>query len=303
MTGEAETVEIRELAYFVAVAEELHFGRAARRLGIAQPPLSRAIKQLEHRVGGPLLERTTREVVLTPAGAVLLGEARKALDAAAAAMRRTRRAAHSGQRLVVALYASADSGMLSEILADYQARPGAIEVDVRVCGLAEAPAMLRDGSVDVAFLHSSATDLSGLDIEPILTERRIAVLSSTHRLAQRDHLSLAELRDEPMASWTVLQPDQTVGPNVRNNLANLIQLIALGSLVAVPKASVGLYAPKSLACVPVPDAPPATLTLGWQQDVRSPAVASFVRSATSIAASHQQRINKHPYEAVEKRSG
>jgi DNA-binding transcriptional LysR family regulator len=86
-------METRELRYFVAVAEELHFGRAAQRLGIAQPPLSRAIRQLERRLGVALLERTSRTVTLTEAGSVLLREGRAALDAVDAADRRTRRAA------------------------------------------------------------------------------------------------------------------------------------------------------------------------------------------------------------------
>src|SRR5205814_2281623 len=79
-------METRELAYFVAVAEELHFGRAAQRLGMAQPPLSRAIQQLERRMGVPLLERTSRGVILTPAGEVFLVESHKALDAVEAAV-------------------------------------------------------------------------------------------------------------------------------------------------------------------------------------------------------------------------
>ena len=86
-------METRELRYFVAVAEELHFGRAAQRLGIAQPPLSRAIQQLERRLGAALLDRTSRAVTLTEAGSVLLAEGRAALDAVDAAERRTRRAA------------------------------------------------------------------------------------------------------------------------------------------------------------------------------------------------------------------
>jgi DNA-binding transcriptional LysR family regulator len=86
-------METRELRYFVAVAEELHLGRAAQRLGIAQPPLSRAISQLERRLGVTLLERTSRAVALTDAGSVLLREGRAALDAVDAADRRTRRAA------------------------------------------------------------------------------------------------------------------------------------------------------------------------------------------------------------------
>ncbi|MDQ3783866.1 MAG: LysR family transcriptional regulator, partial [Actinomycetota bacterium] len=86
-------LEVRELRYFVAVAEELNFSRAAGRLGMAQPPLSRAISQLEKRLGVQLFERSNRKVTLTAAGLTLLDEARSALDAMSAAARRTRRAA------------------------------------------------------------------------------------------------------------------------------------------------------------------------------------------------------------------
>src|SRR5690242_7622050 len=98
-------LEVRQLRYFVAVAEELHFGRAAERLGMAQPPLSRANRDLERQLGTPLLERTTRQVGLTPAGEVLLREARVALTAVAAASRRTRHAGRPAPELRVALKA------------------------------------------------------------------------------------------------------------------------------------------------------------------------------------------------------
>ena len=130
-------METRELRYFVAVAEELHFGRAAERLGIAQPPLSRAIRQLERRLGVTLLERTSRSVTLTEAGSVLLREGRAALDAVEAADRRTRRAAlaatgHPG--LVLVTKAGASDELLAKLLDAYAAEPGAVAVDVLLCG-------------------------------------------------------------------------------------------------------------------------------------------------------------------------
>src|SRR6201996_8058555 len=114
-------LEVRQLRYFVAVAEELHFGRAAERLGMAQPPLSRAIRHLERQLGVVLLERTTRQVRLTAAGEVLLRDARTVLEAVTAAARRTRQAGSSTPQLRGALKADVDGGLLSQILDAYSA--------------------------------------------------------------------------------------------------------------------------------------------------------------------------------------
>src|SRR5438309_358835 len=103
-----DVLEVRALRYFVTVAEELNFGRAAERLGIAQPPLSRAIQRLEAELGVALLERTTRRVALTPAGAVLLQQGRAALEAVAAAGRRAQRAGMPGAKLQVAVKPSGE---------------------------------------------------------------------------------------------------------------------------------------------------------------------------------------------------
>lgn len=117
-------LETRELRYFVAVAEELHFGRAAERLQMAQPPLSRAIRRLERRLGVQLLNRDNRGVSLTPAGETFLKEARRALDAVDAAVRRTRRAAMAKPTLVLITKAGASHALLKELLDAYAARPG-----------------------------------------------------------------------------------------------------------------------------------------------------------------------------------
>jgi DNA-binding transcriptional LysR family regulator len=278
-----ERLETRELAYFVALAEELHFGRAARRLGIAQPPLSRAIGRLERRIGVPLLDRSGRTLALTPAGRVLLAEGRKALDAVRAAGERARRAGAADPRLVVVMKPGGDAGLLPDILAAYAARQDALPVDVLVCGLAERSAALRDGRADLGLLHAPHTDLTGFDTADLVEEGQVAVLPRRHALAGRPAVCLADLRAEPVAWWRGIPRAAGVpGPEVVD-AGQLMQLIALGRAVAVVPGSVRGHLRHDLVTVPVTDAPPSTVVLAWPEGSRSRAVAGFVRAATEIA--------------------
>ena len=125
-----DRLETRELAYFLAVADELHFGRAAARLGIAQPSLSKTVRQLERRLGVTLFERTSRAVALTEAGRVLRREARVALEAVSAAALRTQRAGTRDPRLLLAMKPGGDAGLLPAILAAYEREPEVMPVEV-----------------------------------------------------------------------------------------------------------------------------------------------------------------------------
>lgn len=298
-TGHAPHMpETRELAYFVAVAEELHFGRAASRLGMAQPPLSRAIAQLERRMGVTLLERSSRAVTLTPAGAVFLNESRKALDAATAAVRRAQRAGEIRPKLLVAMKPNGDAGLLDRILPLYRQDPDAIEVEMVVCGIGEQARMLRDGRADLAFLHAPHDDLSGFDTELLLTQEQVVALPLGHRLAGRSAVTLAELDGEPFPRWPG-QRDETVrggtdrdktergqgqsGPLVRDP-GQLMQLVALGQVVALLPASSRRHQWPDVVCVPVPDAPQTEVLLAWPDQTRSRAVAAFVRASTQASA-------------------
>jgi DNA-binding transcriptional LysR family regulator len=158
-------LETRELKYFVAVAEELNFTRAAERLGMAQPPLSRAIALLEAKLGVRLFDRTPRQVTLTAAGAVLVTEARHLIDSTAAAWRRTVRAGTGALRLIVAVRPGGDGGMLADILRSYQLDGDWPEPHVVVGGWGDQAAMVRDGRADVALLRAPG-EHHGLDTEP-----------------------------------------------------------------------------------------------------------------------------------------
>ncbi|MFF4451997.1 LysR family transcriptional regulator [Streptomyces goshikiensis] len=281
-----DALETRELRYFVAVAEELHFGRAAGRLGMAQPPLSRAIRQLERRLGVLLLERTRRGVALTGAGEVLLDEARATLDAAAAAARRTRRAASPRSRLVLATKAAGSHELLRKLLDAYAAEPDATEVEVVLCGIGEETRMLRDGRADAALLHPLFSSLAGFDSEELLTEDQVAILPAEHPLAARPFLSMAEVSDVPdlpLPRWP--RPDGSYppgpGPEIREP-SQLAQLIALGRTLAVIPASARAWLWTAHAAVPLTDAPSVTTHIAWPPHSRSRALAGLIRTATRL---------------------
>jgi DNA-binding transcriptional LysR family regulator len=278
-----DALETRELRYFVAVAEELHFGRAAQRLGMAQPPLSRAVQRLERRIGVVLLERTSRAVRLTPAGAVFLVECHKALDAVAAAVRRAQRAGRDVPRLTVVMKPEGDAGLFERIVPVYRQDPDAVEVEVVVCGIGEQGRTLRDGRADLAFLHAPHDDLDGFDTELLLTEDQVAVLPRDHRLADRAALVLADLDGEPFPHFPGTSAEGASGPEVRDG-AQLMQLVALGQVVAVLPESVRRHARSDLVCVPLLDAPRSSILLAWPERTRSRAVAAFVRASTEVAA-------------------
>ena len=289
--GSVDTLETRELRYFVAVAEELHFGRAAERLGMAQPPLSRAIQQLERRLGVRLLERNRRGVALTGAGEVLLHEGRAALDATTAAARRTRRAgaadnpAGPGNRLVLAVKTAGAHDLLQKLLDAYAAEPDAAEIEVLLCGMCEQEARLRDGSADAALMHAPFNSLAGFDSEELMTEGQIAILPAGHPLAARKTLTLADisdLPDLPLARWPshgTYPPGP--GPEVRDQ-TQLAQLIALGRTLAILPESARAWLWSEHAAVPLTDAPPVVTHIAWPAHSRSLALAGLVRTAVAL---------------------
>jgi DNA-binding transcriptional LysR family regulator len=284
-----DDLETRELRYFVAVAEELHFGRAAERLGIAQPPLSRAIGRLERRLGVRLLDRDRRGAALTDAVRVLHREAKTALDAVAAAARRTRRAADPKRPLVLVTKAGASHDLLERLLDAVAAEPDPVPVDVLLCEVGEQARMLRDGSADVAIMHRPFDDLAGFDTEDLCTEGQVAIVPATHPLAARDQLTMAEVSDVPglpIARWPRLDgtyPDGP-GPEARNQ-SQLAQLVALGRTLLVIPASSRAWRWLEHVAVPVVDAPDVTTLIAWPPNSHSPQVASVVRSAAALRKS------------------
>jgi DNA-binding transcriptional LysR family regulator len=278
-------LEVRQLRYFVAVAEELHFGRAAARLGMAQPPLSRAVREIERLLGVRLLERTTRNVALTPAGEILLRDARHALDAVTAAGRRARNAGLEKPALHLALKADFDAGLLPAILTAYRADEAALPVELLLGGRGEQVPALHDGRADVALLPTPF-DPRGLDSELLLTEPNLVALAATDPLSTQESLSLSdfkgrELPDGSEASEGPQRPNR--GPS-RLDMTQIFNLIEVGTLIFFVPASVARrYTRPDIVYREVTDLPPAGLAVAWPQDCRSPAVAALVRAALTVA--------------------
>lgn len=266
-----DTLETREFAYFVAVAEELHFGRAADRLGIAQPPLSRAISRLERRLGVRLLDRTSRRVSLTPAGQAFLDASRNVLAAADTAARTAQRAARS-RRLVVAARPSLGSGLLATVLPRYDRSKDALPVEILFTH--QQAAAVLDGTAD-AGLMCSTEDLTGLRTAELIKEEPVALLPAGHSLASRPAVTIAELRN--LDTFAEQCPD--------SSLDQIIDLVALRRLIVVVSDSTTARLGPEVTAVPVTGVPASLLVLGWTPAIPPPALAAFISQAKRVTNS------------------
>ena len=192
-------MELRHLRYFVAVAEELHFGRAAKRLHIAQPPLSRQIRDLEREIGTPLFERIPRGVELTPAGSAFLPEARLTLAQADRAQRSAQRAARgeTGRLRVGFVEAATHSGILPDVLSFFRMHLPSVGLSLFELDPQRQEEAFRDGRIDLGILHSAPVDADRwLRVEVIYTEPVVLAVPEAHRLAGRARFTLGNLAEE-----------------------------------------------------------------------------------------------------------
>ncbi|HLH17100.1 MAG TPA: LysR substrate-binding domain-containing protein [Bryobacteraceae bacterium] len=192
-----EQIELRHLRYFLAVAETLHFSRAAERLGMAQPPLSHQIRRLEGLVGHCLFDRTTRGVRLTAAGRLLAERARGTLEKMQDDLAQVRRLGRGEEgTLTVGFSGSVMFTGLPAAIETYRRRYPKVELRLREMVTAEQIAALLDGTLDLAFLRDGdPTD--NIDMTAVFREPYVAVLPQSHPLTRRRSLSVSHLRDEP----------------------------------------------------------------------------------------------------------
>jgi len=277
------------------VAEELHFGRAAARLHIAQPSLSQQIRQFEQQLGVTLLERTSRQVALTPAGEALLAEGRRLLAQAQRVIQTVQAAA--AERLTVGFYGSAGSTLLPSVLRAFAEHHPSVEVSVRELLLDRIDEMLA-GHVDVAFTRLLPGQ-ADVELEVIGRESRVVALPSGHPLADRGSLKFADLRDEsfiinpatvdgsPPARWLAEQQRHGLPGRVAAESASIqeiLTLVAAGRGVCLVPAPVERDQPRNdVRYVEVTDADPAVVALAWTHETLRPEVAAFIDTARRVA--------------------
>ena len=193
--------DLRRLRYFVAVAEELHFGRAARRLNVSQPPLSVQIRTLEREVGTPLLIRTQRRVELTEAGRVLLDDARRLLDQAEAAIIHARRAAGGTVgRLTIGFVSTVDYSILPPLVRRFRQKHPGIALKLLELTGDRQQALLQSGELDLG-LSILPSPAAGLTMRPVFREPLIAAVPANHALASRRRTPLRSLASEPFIQF------------------------------------------------------------------------------------------------------
>jgi DNA-binding transcriptional LysR family regulator len=191
-------MELRHLRYFIAVAEELHFGRAAKRLNISQPPLSQQIMQLEKEIGVRMFNRTKRRVEITPAGLVFLAEARRIMTMSDDAVRRTIRAdkGEIGQ-LAVGYIGSANYSVLPQIVREFRKRFQDVDLSLAELNTSNQIEALREGRIQVGFLRPpQGIQNEGLSVEPVFREPLMVAMPQNHRIKGKTPVSLRILAKE-----------------------------------------------------------------------------------------------------------
>ena len=294
----AGVVELKQMRIFLAVAEELHFGRAAARLHMAQPALSAQVKSLEERLGAPLFARTTRHVALTRAGEAFLPEARGTVQQAEAAMRAARAAAQAGGDLIkIGGIDSATAGLLPAVIRAFRrAHPA---VDVRVTEMLSDPALhaLEHRQLDVTFgrVRRRADLFEG---RHVLREELVAIVPADHPLAARERLTLADVAAEPLVmpsranrpilthvieGWFEAGGAEPRVVQTANERHMIVAMVAAGLGLAITPAWVRGFGGRDVAYRPLDGAPTVDTHAHWRRDERLDAVRRFVEALPDVS--------------------
>ncbi|HWK47365.1 MAG TPA: LysR family transcriptional regulator [Stellaceae bacterium] len=295
-------LELRQLRAFVAVAEELHFGRAASRLRLAQSALSRQVQGMEAVLGVTLLERTQRKVVLTAPGALLLDRARQILQASAEAERDTRRASRGelGQ-LTIGFVHSATYGLLPDLLRRFRTLFPDVELRLREMRTPDQLAALAGESIDIGLVRPFVLP-AGVEAIPIVTERFVIALPASHPLARCRELALNTLAEEkfvmfsgldsPMFHSAAIAMCERAGfhPRVAQEAVHVHTVLGLvGSgfgIAVVPEIARRLATPNIVFAEIIDDPPPIQVLLAFRGTSPKPAATAFRNVMATYIAEH-----------------
>jgi DNA-binding transcriptional LysR family regulator len=302
-------MELRHLRYFVAVAEERHFGRAATRLHMAQPPLSQQIRRLEAELGVALLSRSTRRVDLTPAGRRFLERARSILASAdSAASEAVRVAAGEVGRVAVGFVGTATYAVLPALASAVRTAAPGLDLDLR--GEQLSPALisgLRDRALDVAIIRPPVGD-PDLQVRVLRRERLVAVLPETHPLASADRVDLAALEGERFLCYPshhrsvmydlVLDACHRAGFRPRHlqeiaETSTLVVTVAAGMGVALVPDAVRALKIAGAAYRPLVQDEEVELAVATRADERSPHVARLLEVLPSVLGARADGTGGH----------
>lgn len=288
----------KSIESFVAVAEELSFTRAGERLKTSQPAISRQVQRLENDLGVHLFVRNSRDVQLTSAGVAFLEPARKLLLMWESAQLAAQAAAAQHTRVLRIGYEATGAGQLTTLSRSlFAARFPGVTVEPKRLDWAGEVEALRKGVVDVAFIWLPA-DLTGLVTEEVCSEPRVVGMAASHRLAGQSQVVLADLRGEPMPwarsapqewiNWWAVSPrpdgSETVFGPPNDNVEELLEYVAAGPGICIVPKSIAEYYPRpGLVWLPLADADPLRIAIGWPQESRHPLIPEFAAVVRELA--------------------
>jgi DNA-binding transcriptional LysR family regulator len=303
-------VHLRELRYFVAVADELHFTRAAERLFVSQPALSKQVRALERQLRRPLFERDRRAVRLTAAGRALLEPARALLrdwavaEAAVGAADRT--------TLIIGMSTGPGRGVLPAIRARLTATEPAARLEFRQVGWGDPTAGLADRSVDAAFVWLPLPDPAPYATLLVAREPRLVALPVEHPLAGQPEIALAELLDEPFLAlpasagplrehWLAL-PERRGRPvriaaEVTDSEGTYEAITAGLGVCLLAAGNATIFARGGVVMRPVSGIGPSELVLAWRRDAAGPLLRSFVTACADVVGTAPPAALSSPWPA------
>lgn len=298
-------MELRHLHYFIAVAEELHFSRAAERLHISQPPLSQQIRDLEEELGVKLFERTKRQVHLTEAGKVFLEHSYRVFAQLEQAVEVTQRIGRGEVgRLAIGFVSSAMYTLLPETVRVFRAQFPSVELRLQELTTAQQIQALHDKQIDIGIVRSAIVE-PGLRMECFLPESLVLALPETHPLSAQIGVSLSTLADEffilfpakmgPVFHEQIITMCQQAGfrPKVAQEavqMETIVGLVAAGLGIAIVPASMQNFHRSGVIYRPLQEQmPEAGLYLAWRQHDASPVISAFLGLARKMTQGESNR--------------